>query len=166
MLAGVALLVGEPIEVARVFDLAPSLPASRVNGDLFVAIEDAHGEIGGDEGERLPGMRVRDRVVVSVEAQVGGFPGATDLDEVAAERMGGQRQEPRPLVEEGGGDGALVVVSGDSARMRDARSPVVELAIEVLEGMERPSGEEGVAEVADGALDAALLVSAGARDGP
>ena len=43
MLARVALLVGEAVEVARVFDLPTSLPAARVDGDLVVAVEHAHG---------------------------------------------------------------------------------------------------------------------------
>ena len=50
--------------------------------------------------------------------------------------------------------------------MRDTLGPIVELAIEVLEGVERPGGEERIAKVADGALDAPLLVAAGASDGP
>ena len=108
------------------------------------------------------GLRVGDRVVVSVEAEVRRLSGATGLDEIASEGMRGQRQEARSLLDERGGDGALVDVSRNETRMRDALDPLVELAIEVLEGVERAGGEEGVAKVADGALDAPFLVSAGA----
>jgi hypothetical protein len=79
--------------------------------------------------------------------------------------MRGQRQEAGPLVGEGGGDGALVGIAGDEAGVGDALDPVVELGVEIVERAERAGGEEGIAQVADGALDASLLVSARAATG-
>ena len=128
VLARVALVVGEAVEVTWVFDLATSLPAARVDGDLVVAVEHAH-----ERGRRrrasgaFATRRVGDRVVVAVEAQVRRLAGAQSLDGIAVEGMRGQRQEPRPLLGEGGGDGALVGVAGDDARVGDALDPVVEL---------------------------------------
>src|SRR6202044_1553047 len=48
----------------------------------------------------------------------------------------------------------------------DALDPVVQLGIEIVEGAECAGGEEGIAQVADGALDASFLISAGGGHRP
>src|SRR5439155_8000894 len=48
MLAGASLLVGETLEMHLGFDLPSALPRARVACDLSIAVEDAHGRIGGD----------------------------------------------------------------------------------------------------------------------
>jgi hypothetical protein len=143
----VALFVGEPVEVARVFDLSPALPGALVRGDGVVSVEDAHELVGGDEPQGLSYEGMRDRIVVAVEAQVRRLAGAQGLERVAVEGMGGQRQEAGPLVVQRDGDGALVRASGDETGMGDALDPVVQLGIEIVEGAECAGGEEGVAQV-------------------
>ncbi len=49
--------------------------------------------------------------------------------------------------------------------MGNAVGPFGKLAIEVLERVEGSGGEERIAQVADGSLDSAFLISAGGRDG-
>jgi len=120
VLARVALFLGEPDEVARVFDLPPALPGAVVRGDVVVSVEDAHELVGGHEPQGLSYERVRNRIVVAVEAQVRRLSGAQGLERVAVEGMGGQRQEAGPLVVQRHGDGALVRVSGDEARVRSS----------------------------------------------
>lgn len=56
-----------------ILDLLPDAPRARVASDLGVAVEHAHDRLGGNERERLFYQRVRDRVVVFVEAQIRGF---------------------------------------------------------------------------------------------
>ncbi len=130
-----------------------------MRGDGVVAVEHAHETVGGGEDQRLAHKRVRDRVVVAVEAQVRRLAGAQRLDGVARERMCGQRQKSGPLIGQGCGDGALVRIAGDETGMGDALDPLVELGVEVVDGAERAGGEEGVAQVADGALDASFLIA-------
>jgi hypothetical protein len=165
VLACVALVPGERVEVARVFDLPPPLPGALVRSDFLLAIEDAHEAVGGDEPERLSHEGRGNGVVVSVEAQIRRFAGAQGVKGIAIERMERQRQETWPLLRQGSGDGALVGVAGDEAGIRDALDPVVELGVEIVEGVKRACGEEGITQVADGALDAPLFVAPCAGDG-
>jgi hypothetical protein len=59
-----------------VFDLPATLPGPLVRGDDVVAVEDAHETVGRSEHQRLANERVRDRIVVAVEAQVRRLAGA------------------------------------------------------------------------------------------
>jgi hypothetical protein len=137
-----------------------------VRGHSVISVEDTHEPVGGDEHQGLLRQRVGNRVIVAVEAQVRCFAGAQGLNGVAVERMGGQRQEARPLVGERGGDGALVGIAGHEAGVRDALNPIVELRVEIVERAERAGGKEGIAEVANGALDTAFLISPRWSDRP
>ena len=71
--------------------------AARVLGDEDVAVEDAHPVLVRAQAQRLADERVRDRVVVAVEAQVGLLAAADGLDALGARRMLGQGQEPGAL---------------------------------------------------------------------
>jgi hypothetical protein len=68
VIACAALVLGEPVEVAMVFDLSTPPPGALVRGDIVFAVEDAHEPIGGDEHQGLSHQAVRDRVVVAVES--------------------------------------------------------------------------------------------------
>jgi hypothetical protein len=69
-----------------------------------------------------------------------------------------ERQQPRGFLGEGLAD-AQRVVSGALAIRRDAAAPSLGLDIEVVHIGEVASSEEAVAHIADGALDATLLIS-------
>ena len=73
MLARLALVLGQRGEVTWVFDLATEVPAALMASHFLVSVEDAHERVGGDESERLSDERVRNRVVVAIEAHVRGF---------------------------------------------------------------------------------------------
>src|SRR4051794_22558873 len=100
-----------------------------------------------------------DRVVVEVEADVGGL---ASLDSDAFEqrqRRLGQRQQTFDFLGEHLAHATLRL--GRAAAIGgDAQAPVSGLGIEIVEIAERTGGEECLAHVADGALDAALLVAA------
>ena len=53
VLACAALVVGEPVEMALVFDLSAALPGALVHGDFVVAVEHADAAVGGDERQGL-----------------------------------------------------------------------------------------------------------------
>ena len=68
VLARTALVVLESFQMALVFDLSPALPGALVRGDFSIPVEHAHETVGGDEHQGFAHERVRDRVVVAVEA--------------------------------------------------------------------------------------------------
>ena len=142
---------------------APRVVAAAMAGEHLRAIDDAHLVRVGEHRQHPPHMGVRHGVVVQVEADIGRL---ADLDRDALEqRRGivGQRQQARRLLGEHRAHRAVrfartAPVGGQAA------APVVGLGIEVVEIGEAAGGEERRAHVADGALDAALLVAARHRD--
>ena len=88
-----------------------------------------------------------------------------DLDPlVGGEGVAGQRQELVLLLGEDVAHGAAPVLRA-AAIGGLARNPCEGLGVEVVEIDIRAGGEEGVAHVANGALDAPLLIAARGRDG-
>src|SRR5690606_3695584 len=85
MTARLSLGFAEACEMLVAFNLLPFVPASLMSGYLGIAIEHAHGLVGGDERHWFSDQGVWDRVIVAIEAQVGCFAGANRLDEVANE---------------------------------------------------------------------------------
>src|SRR5208337_210256 len=75
----------------------------------------------------------------------------------------GQRQQAARFLREHRADGALWLV-GAAPVCGGANAPGLGLGIEVIQINEAAGREEGIPDVADGALDAALLVAAGDRD--
>ena len=163
MLARLALVGGERREVSLVLELLASIVGARVTGDLARPIEHAHERLGCDDGEHLAHMRVRDGVIVSVEADVRGFAGGDRSHEIGGRRMLGQRKQASALLGERIADDAFVEVGGDEPGALNAIDPRVELGVEVVDGSEGSGGEEGFAKVAHAPLDASFLVAA--RDG-
>ena len=108
---------------------------------------------------------VRDRVIVEVEADIGRL---ADRDRDALEqrrRVVGQRQQASALRRRTPRGRVRVAARPDSAGRRPGHCTRLGLGVEIVEIGEAAGGEEGVADVADGALDAALLVAARDRDG-
>jgi hypothetical protein len=142
MLVRVALLVGQAFQVTGVFDLPTTFPGALMHRDVIVAIQHADHEVRSDERERLLGHRVRDGIIVSVEADVGCFPRSNDADGVTIEAVGRQRQEARTLPGERDGDGTFFGVPRNDADVRDALGPIGELCVEVVERMKATSGKK------------------------
>ena len=83
-----AVLLGdERGEVGVVLDALPAIVGAGMARDFGAAVQDPHLVFSGDEGERAADERVRDRVVVAIEADIGGLAGADGAQEVAGERM-------------------------------------------------------------------------------
>ena len=139
--------------MGRRFHALPVRVAARMAGDLGGAIEERDGRLAGDEREGPSDQRVRDGVIVAVEADVN-----DGADEIASEGMFGQGQEAgllrRPRLADqpvrGARHGAGVGGLGD---------PGGELGVEIVERGEAARGEEGVTQVLDHSLDLALFVA-------
>src|SRR6266545_3073202 len=163
-LAGLVLGGDEGTEMRFVLDLLAHAPGALMTSDLEIGVEHTHERLGGDERERLLDQGVRDRVVILVEAQVRGFPGANGPNRVRREGMRRQRQEARLLFGKRLDD-AFLRVAGDVALVCDVLDPAVELPVEIDKRAEGAGGEERFPEVPDTALDTALLVAACHGDG-
>ncbi len=165
--AGVTLAPDQLLDVFGVLDAGRLVEAARMAGDDLHAVEDAHlfQRRGHGEGTPHMGMRdaVRDAVLIFVEAGVGGL-GDPDLAPlVDGEAVVGQRHQGAALALEGlaHGEGAVVrpgAVGGD------ALAPLPGLGVEIVEVTPGAGGEEAVAHIAYGALDAPFFVASGDRD--
>jgi hypothetical protein len=82
MLAPLSLLGGERREMSLVLELLSGVVRARMARDLVGAVENADDRLGGDDRERPPNMRVRDRIVVAIEAHVGRLAGGDGAYEI------------------------------------------------------------------------------------
>jgi hypothetical protein len=146
------------VEVSRVLDALLPVVAAPVARDLLRAIEDADLVVRGHQGQGLADERRRDRVVVAVEAEVGRLATRGRLDAATVEGMLGQGQQPAALLFEGLGHG-LRGVAGAGSGVGPALAPLEKLGIEVGDVAKAARGEEAIAQEADLALDAPLLVA-------
>src|SRR5262249_5933367 len=81
------------------------------------------------------------------------------FDEISFKTMCGERQQSRLLFSKDLADTARGVCR-PGALMSQAVAPLQRLAVEILQRGKAARGEEGIADVADDALDAAFLVAA------
>ena len=70
---GTAFVSDQGLDMGGVFDLRATIKAARVRRDQQRAVQDTDGVKGCQHGERTPHVRVGHRVVVEIEASVGGF---------------------------------------------------------------------------------------------
>jgi hypothetical protein len=155
----------QSLEMRRVLDRGAAVVAAPVAGDLLGAHHDPHGGGAGQQRERAADVGMGNRVAVAIEPHVRQFAGHHRPHEIGLEGMGGQRQEPRLLLREDLRD-RLIALLGMQTLMGDVVPPALELRIEVVDIAKGPGGEERIAEVADLALDLALLIPARRRTGP
>ena len=91
---------GERGQVRLGLDALAAVVRAGVARDLRHPVQDAHLMFRGDEGEGPPNQRVRDRVVVAVEAQVGSLAGAGSCGrgrtQTDARAMAASAAVPRP----------------------------------------------------------------------
>src|SRR6202453_206800 len=159
MLPRLTFFGGERHEVALVLDLLTCIVRANVARDLDGAIEHAHLGLGRDESEGLAHKRVRNRVIISVEADVGGLSRGDGSYEVGRSGVLRQRKKASTLDDERVANETTIGIGGDLAPTLHAVDPRVELGIEVIDGVERSCSKEGFAKIAHASLDAALLIA-------
>jgi hypothetical protein len=81
----VAFLVGQGGEMSVVFDTPPAVVAPGMAGDFRLAIEHADDLFRSDERQGPADERVRDRVVIAVEAKVRRLARAEGADDIAGQ---------------------------------------------------------------------------------
>jgi hypothetical protein len=165
VLAGTSLVLDEPSEMGGLLYLLSPIPRASVRREHQTAIGDPHSVEVREHNERPASAVEGNGVVVEIEAGIGCL---SDLDFDALEGgewIVGKRKQDAALVVEGLTDRARTVFN-PGAIERGGGGPIDGLAIEVGEIGERASLEEGLADVANGPLDAPLLVAAGDGDRP
>ena len=165
MCAAGALVIDQRLDMSRILDLRAAIEAARhASAMTSAAIQDAHGLERGEELERAAHVGVGDGVVVQVEAHVGGLAGAHRQALLAGKGLRRQGEQSRLLLLEAGPDAAVAIFrTGPLGGL--ARAPLERLGVQVGHVGEAPGGEEALANKADRALDAALLIAAGHRHG-
>lgn len=98
VLASCALLVDQSCDVSCILDLLPAAPASRVDGDLVIAVEHAHGLGARIQHEGAAHVRVRHRVVIEVESRIRCLADVDLHPFFSGERIGRQLEKPRLLL--------------------------------------------------------------------
>jgi hypothetical protein len=164
VLASFSFFSSESREVRFVLDLLPGVPRPLMPRDLLVAVEYADGRVGRDECQRLSDERVRDGVVVAIEANVGRLARSDGLHIAWVEAVLWQRQEAFLLLGERMRDGAGVF-AGNTTSVNDALDPRIELPIELGDRRDRARSEERFSKVADPSLDPGFFVAPRDADG-
>src|SRR5262249_41642255 len=136
-----------------------------VASDLRFAVEDSDSGGSGRQREPVSDDRVWNGVIVEIESGVDGLAWRKGFDQIGLEGMCGERNQSGFLFFKDLAHEARII-RGPAPRECDAIAPFEGLAIETLDAGELTSGEEGVANVADGAFDASLLVAASGIAGP
>jgi hypothetical protein len=90
VLLGGALVLGESGDVGGVLDLLTPIPRAQVGAQGLLAVEDAHLVGRREYDERAARVRVRDRVIVEVEADVGVLPTSTAMRSSAGNGLSGR----------------------------------------------------------------------------
>ena len=149
-----ALVGGDLLDVSGVLDGAAPVEAAVVAGDLDAVGDDAHGGVAGADHHALADVGGGHRVAVGVEAHAGLLADDGRDDRVGVEAAWWQRSQPwgfhqQPLARALAGGGVDAVVG-------DLVAPLGGLGADVVERAEGAAVEERVADVLDGALDAAL----------
>ena len=140
-------------------DLRAAVVAARMAGEHLRAIDDAHLVRVGEHRQRAANVRVRDGVVVQVEADIRRL---ADLDRDALEqrrRIVGQRQQMRRFLGEHLAHAAVRFV-GTAPVGGQAIAPGLGLGIEIIEIGEAAGGEERIPHVSYGSFHAAFFVAA------
>ena len=158
VLAGGALVAFEFFDVCGVFDLLGALERAWMGGEDCAGIEDAHGLERGRDGEGATDVVVGDRIIVSIEPEIGCLGGRDRDAFLAREGVVGEFDEVGALFGEDLGDGALGVL-GAGAVNGAGVAPLIGLDIEVVEVAEAPRLEKTSANKADEPFHPTLLIA-------
>ena len=159
-----ALVVGKRLDVGGLLDQGALIVAALIAGDDVLFIGDAQLVKAREHGERFAHLRVRDGIIVAIE---------TDIRRLAGFDFGAFEQGIRLLrarhqlwrfLSESLVD--VMALSYGQGRAAAASRPVFGLSVQVIQAGKRAGGEEVVADIADGAFNASLLVAAGHGHGP
>ena len=146
-------------EVGGVFDDLAVIVRADMVGELRGAIDEPDGVFIGDERERAADGLVWDRVVVAVEADVGGFSRRDGAHERAGKWVLREGQQAGLFLGEGLCDRPSRRIPRDGTAVRRLGDPRRELSIQIGDIRKPPGREEGVPEVLDGSLDFPLLIA-------
>jgi hypothetical protein len=152
-----AFLFQQRLAVGGVLAVLAATPVAWMAGDFDLPIEEADGEVIGDERQSAAGVPGRDRVQVGVEVDEGGPVHRDRLDQVCGGGAGGQREESAPLLRQAVADGAAWD-GGMGTRVGHLVDEGQELVVGLVNPSQRSAGQEALTQVPDGALHAALLV--------
>ena len=108
---------------------------------------------------------VRDRVIVQIKAHIGRLADRNGLDLMGRKGVVRQGQKTLALLGKGVTDRQRFIFRATALTGRSG-GPGVRLDVEIIHILEATAGEEGIADVTDGTLDAPLLVSPGNRHRP
>ena len=126
--------------------------------DLRSPFQDSHQRVGSDNRQLTAHCFGRDRVVVEIESDVDGLCRPHGTHEIRGDSMGGCGQQAGLFFGEDLGDGAAVVAR-PAPPVRHLIAPQQCLPIAFGEGSEGAAGPEGFAYIANGTLDAPLLIT-------
>ena len=148
--------------MGEIVDRLPGVIAPHVAGDRLGPGDDPDRRRAGQERERPADVRVGNRVVIPIEADIGRLAGDHGAQDVGGEGMRRKREEPRLLLREHLRDGVIGLL-GMGPLVRHLVAPPPKLGIQVIDIGKRPRGKELMTEVLNLPLDFALLVSPARR---
>ena len=155
----------QPVQMRGVFDGLPGVVTALMAGELGLAVEEPDGGRARHERERTPHVRVGNRVLVPIEADVGRLARAHRAQPVRLKRVRRQGEQPGLFLRQHVSDRPVALL-GMAPLMRDSVPPAAKLGVEVVAVTKWPGRKERVAEVLDLALDFPLLIASGRRTGP
>lgn len=158
MSSGGTLLVGERLDVGSILHLSTLVVAANVTGNDLRTIEDADFLLRGHDAQAAAHIGMRNGIIVEIETGVRRLADGNGGQGRPGKRVVWQRQEVGLLQLEGLPDSH--VEAGAQSVGGHARYPNVGLGIEIVEILEAAGCKEVVADIANGALDAAFLIAA------
>ena len=166
MLAGRVLVIDQRLDVGGLFDLRALVVTARVTREHRRAVDDAHLMGIGEHRQNAPDMRVRDRIIVQIEADIRAScrprprPARATAPDCPAARAVAVASSAKTSRTVRSGSSGTAPVGGR------ANAPGIGLGIEIVEIGEGAGREERVTYVTYGSLHAAFLVAARDRHGP
>ena len=140
-----------------IFDNLAAPEAARVAGDLSGTVENAQADVIGDQGQSAAGVLWGDGIAIGVEANESLGVDMDRHDLVGGRQRVGQGEQARALLGKDIGDSAWGQ-HGMWARMGNVGDELLELLVTVVHAEDGAASEEAVAQVANGALDTALVL--------
>lgn len=163
MMAGGPLVFDQRFDMGGRLDLRPLVIAARVAGDDLAAVGDADLAVIRQHGQVPTDVGVGDRVVVEIEANIGGLADRDLLTLAYGIRVVRQLQQPGsfPGKDLPNAEARLLGAAPIGGR---AATPSVGLDVEVVHAGDMTTSKKVVANIANGAFDAALFVATGDGD--